>query len=498
MKEIVNKRTLTSKSFDLGGGKKQYDFFLKHVHFEDNGKMEEIDTTLVDVGNGFRTQKTKYGLSIDKQLALKSPFEWGLEGLVFGLFPRGLRWGDKTVVFQDTADVPATIEGNDVVYINGLGQGHDLILRPDRTGLKKIVRINEPLDIKEGNEYLEVGFEIVVPEGAEIWYQDSANEPAVQLIRNELFVLDQERLRLEKVEKKYAEARAIHQQQLAKESQLHDAMLSLWDKSTDKRFLGEFQIRLGEKMYGRPVCVWDSVGKTKKVDVELRNRNGKLYLTKLIPVSFLQSAHYPIYTDTVTDYVAGSGDGNIEATDATWATVRGATTGSASSAGNPITVEASTGYIINRVFIPVDTSGIADTDNVDSCVLDAYWQATGSDGDTTSVHLVQTSQASTSTLADADYDNLTFTSGGSETLSGLAESARDTITFNATGLTWISKTGFTKIGLVNSRDFNNSAPTGSNIQQLRSTEGSDDEKLTITTTAAVTVTGGGLLLMGMA
>ena len=69
MKEILSKRRLTSKAFDLGGGKTQHEFNSTHIHYDNAGKLEDIDLTLVSTPTGFEMKKASYGFEVDVELA---------------------------------------------------------------------------------------------------------------------------------------------------------------------------------------------------------------------------------------------------------------------------------------------------------------------------------------------------------------------------------------------------------------------------------------------
>lgn len=159
-------------------------------------------------------------------------------------------------------------------------------------------------------------------------------------------------------------------------------------------------------------------------------------------------------------------DGYVTASDASWATVRGAISGtandSATQTGSEIQASLFSGtYYIGRGFFLFDTAGlIPDGDTITSATFSQYGVSSTSDADSTTFEVVQTSPASDTALASGDYNNLTFTSGGSRALSSAA--GYRNIALNSTGLTWINKTGITKLGLIIGLDLSNTAPTGLN------------------------------------
>lgn len=504
MQEVLGQRTLTSKTFALGNGEFRLDSHIDHIHYDDGVTLQEIDTTIVpSKDGGFEVSKAGFDVTFDPLLSAKSPFIFDNEGQKMGLFPRGLRWADGTVISQDLTGVSGKTNGSVIEYPGAFGS-HDLLFEVIKTGVRKIVRINSLLN--GGTGVLEVGFEIIAPAGFEVWYTDPANQKLVEDIRQKLSALDKERLRLEKEEKKFDEARAIFEQQKQLELDLHDAALSKWDMMTDTTFAGEFQVRVGGvKTYFRAPTAWDSGRSRWQISVQLRKRNGKYYLAKLIPIEILKEAVYPLMTDTTTSFYAGAGDGRVQYTGAAaWSTARDAATGTFANytdaedyVGGFTHYNGST-YSVVRGFLPTDTSALTSGATISSATLN-IWPTDKADTNTTRMEVIQTSQASTSSLATSDFSAVTFTSGGNINISSVSTGSYNTITLNATGLTWISKTGFTKIGGVNGRDYDNSAPTGLNYVYgyfSEQTSTTNDPYLSVTYTVAA-ATSPNLLLLGV-
>lgn len=191
---------------------------------------------------------------------------------------------------------------------------------------------------------------------------------------------------------------------------------------------------------------------------------------------------------TSTFFSNASGDGQVIANNATWATVRGATTGTAAAGGTnsgsdaPRSILFSAVYYIGRCFLPFDTSAIPDGDTISSATFSLYFNSF-SGTESTTLEVVQTSQASNTALANGDYDNLTFTSGGSISYPTATAGYKD-ITLNATGLSWISKTGYTKLGAITGFDLNNSAPTAIRQGSVDYANGTNAPKLVVEHAAA--------------
>lgn len=124
-------------------------------------------------------------------------------------------------------------------------------------------------------------------------------------------------------------------------------------------------------------------------------------------------------------------------------------------------------WVISRGFLPFDTSALPDDAEITAATLYLYRDdSTGeamASADAADLDLVQSSQASGTELVVGDYDTLGTTVTGSKVLSATSDLTYFSIVLDATGLTWISKTGYTKLGIRISRDTDNSAPTGNNV-----------------------------------
>lgn len=166
------------------------------------------------------------------------------------------------------------------------------------------------------------------------------------------------------------------------------------------------------------------------------------------------------YTFTAT----ATGTGYSGAWNDTWSTARGFADGlNTSSNTSPIVYAgkyaSSPLYQIYRGFTNFDTSSIGDAETILSAQV-RFGASVAFNVDTTSLHLVAGTQASLTTLANADYDQAGATSFGSINLSAI--DGTDVITLNSSGLAHISKTGSTKFAFRIGTDLDNSTPTGKN------------------------------------
>lgn len=118
-------------------------------------------------------------------------------------------------------------------------------------------------------------------------------------------------------------------------------------------------------------------------------------------------------------------------------------------------------YDLERAFLPFDTSSLPDNAIIESAKLKLYVTDKDSgaciEGDKLCV--VQTSQASVTSLSTDDFNEVGDVKGGEISLSSIQPYEYIEIQLNESALNWISKSGWTKIGLRYESDINESAPT---------------------------------------
>jgi len=117
------------------------------------------------------------------------------------------------------------------------------------------------------------------------------------------------------------------------------------------------------------------------------------------------------------------------------------------------------GYLgIRRAFFPIDTSGIPDDSVIISAKLGIYVTSAGdaANDEYSYFALVKTDQANTDKLENADIDNIGEENGGERRCANILKEQYNELELNASGLDWISKTGYTKLGLREGHDLENS------------------------------------------
>ena len=171
-----------------------------------------------------------------------------------------------------------------------------------------------------------------------------------------------------------------------------------------------------------------------------------------------------------TFYLNAGGSGSRRSDASPYSTVHDATTMTNDGYGADDAYTENEAYSstfqIGRSFLSFDTSALPDNAVIESAVLRLYPVGTTRSGDGASCVIVQSTQASETSLVDGDWDQLGTVSGGSLAYSSMAAGAYREISLNATGLSWINKTGFTKLGIRDSGDISNTVPSAGTYNSL--------------------------------
>lgn len=307
-------------------------------------------------------------------------------------------------------------------------------------------------------------------------------------------------------------------------------------------------LTLNTRFYSQPTFAQDVDGSWRYLEyattTEQAFRARDVTLWKALTELVVRTA----YADTLSPF-SGAGDGHVSNSTSddtggasppvcTWSTARTAATGNVSSPSattlsvgssydyqyEPLTIGTCT-ITISRGFLPFDTSALGTDATISAVTLSAYVASVDNgDNDGNDYITVSTStQATHSTLVDADYDTagpLTMNtaseavdSGQRKDLTSISTSAYLTFTFNSAGITAIKKsgetatcsasTGITCIALREGHDANNdpvatAAFSVVSFSASETTGTAQDPYLTITYTAPASTVGprGSLKLTG--
>lgn len=199
----------------------------------------------------------------------------------------------------------------------------------------------------------------------------------------------------------------------------------------------------------------------------------------LLHYTDIKKYDYPTIYLTLNSFTSFSGcDGNIWNGNANFATAVALTTGNASlSSTSEVTrVWNSSGtYYIDRNFFSFLTSSIGSDKTIlqSSFYLFAdtiQWSGGG-------IALVQSTASSGNTLVSGDFDNLGTTEGYTRVV--YTTTGQKEFVLNATGISWVSKTGYTKLATRYSNDIDGTYITDGGVVWRMSEYGGFDPRLTV-------------------
>ena len=420
--EQINKRTRNSKTYLIGWNKDNKEaykgnFYPGEIHYfnKNTAQFEDIDTTLVDHFDGWTMDKAAYSVSILSEL--KDDFvEFENQGqeLNFSLISY-----PKTVVNASKTIFDAQWSNKQVIYKDALEKDIDIAISLNNEALIKEAVINniESLGDLTGKEYYEIQFKLTSNNNIDIKAGDKLLSKVGVITTSE---------KVEIIDNKGITS-------------------YIWN----------------------PVARDSSneINNSVNIDIEYKLTPDGIILIKKLPVEWLKQAKYPIRTDATVSYFAGTGDGYVGnyPSDTNWDNVHDASTGT--SAGYTETYydyslylyKGGDSYAINRVFFPVDTSGLPDTAVISSSTM-YFYVTTKEQVHNDNIDLVETTQA-TSSLTTADFDEVNSVEGGTTAYSNITINQYNSIALNSTAKSWISKTGWTKLGLRYSKDTDDIEPT---------------------------------------
>ena len=446
--ELTKLRGYTSRTFDNGDGSRTAEIHTGHIHYKDyQGDFQPVNFTLEDKGTYWQMVKANHKLYIAKDfdapqlLRYDNKYEGANHTLYFE--PHSLQWVHKTthdrVLIKAAQSVTGTIitsiTGYSVVYENAFGNNVDFVIEGRRHGFRKYVRFNtKPTLSPPSADYIPVLLMKYEGTGLTVKAKDS-----VLNWDNDSYYESEEGFELSEVNPQL------------------------------KTFIGKSYIE-------------DADEKRQKVKLFWERRNTVLWQAKVLPKDFLNNATYPVTADAPF-YAIEAGDGAVlvEDTGENWNTVHDRATGTGAGAAGPksnIIVKDDTsgtgGVNIFRCFVPFDTSGLPDAATITATTLGIYvdFASAGDDDAEAYIAVVETFQAATNALVVGDYEDCGSENGvggeaknpnieeGSDqiTISGISAPEWVTFTFNATGRSWVSKTGDTKIGLREGHDLDETKP----------------------------------------
>jgi hypothetical protein len=265
------------------------------------------------------------------------------------------------------------------------------------------------------------------------------------------------------------------------------------DLNTDSDFTEPAQMEIGGSVI-RAFYMWDhelqNNPRKKPIRVQLLTGGPHLRLRKHIRANFFNQATGEVFTDTQFDVDANGGDGNLVKANANYNTAHDAVSSDSSDdAGNfayPLTNwAAGPVYTIYRTAYPIDTQTLPAGATISAATFYVYAHGAATDTDTTYMQVVETFTAGTASLVVGDYEDIGSDNGTAGrakepsievgcdtnvTLASISGAGWESWPLNATGLGWIVKAGYTKLGLRIGLDLSETAPTGVNRVFIHSSE----------------------------
>ncbi len=406
---------------------------------------------------------------------------------------------------MDVEDVVGTIEKPDTISYLGAYPFGDLLYcvyhgRAPR--LQKLVRINS---VPQGNGDLRLVFRIQ-NDNADIAFPYESSDSKKVLLEAELADLVKRNDNLKAFFNRQFELIDLNKKEFKQKEVLQRGLSFRKKSASGKRGVGF-----------KPFRVWDSSGRTQFIDVQVEQKIGYIELTKIIPRSFLNSATFPVFTDTTSTFYPNadpestSVDGYVYrgfAANETWATIRA---GAGSAAGDNDTVIygayfgcSATLNQFNSLIRSIElfdtssigagsvvsssTNSIYVSDKLDNTISSPNWNVYGA-----------TPNSNTS-LVSGDYSQTGTTEfSSSKSYADTSTSSYSDFILNSSGLSSISVTGITKLSTKNANyDVGGVQPfwviSESSYIILNSAETSgtsSDPKLVVT--FSLPVVGGGFL-----
>ncbi len=463
MQEIRNKRTLNAKTFQTETpGVFKHRAHIGHIHYENKLGLGDGEKGLRGIDHVLQWDEERKGWTFSFH-----NFHPLIPATAGGWAQFRDLYDGKDQTLQMRAVVDADVPGvlvkpedaekygmaencagaNFVIYENAFGEGIDLIYGFTRSSLRKLIRIRDGHRPTEPRNF---DFEVKFPK--EKVFRGKGKEIAYEL-------------QIDKAPKEF---------------------------DTEKELLmGEDQGD-GREWFThiRPFYIWNTDRGDYKKELILTDFvkiGQKKYFRKKFNPNQVADWTGDIFTDASASYYTGAGDGHVERTSIwEWPSVHDATSGSTARPTETFfhinTYRGSYwDFNIYRVFLPIDTSALGSGVTITAADFKfyQYWNANTNgdgDGDDKICLIAGTTQASTSTLVNNDFDNcgsIDNPTEGTDTGSRLDwptqmknSNGWKTLTMNATGIAAIDGEGITKLGIRELHDCLDSQLTvdGANIQ----------------------------------
>jgi len=197
---------------------------------------------------------------------------------------------------------------------------------------------------------------------------------------------------------------------------------------------------------------------------------------KQVMASDMAKAVYPVTIDPTEVYVTSASDGYAHAVDpvayaTAWIQVNADDVSSGGAVSYFGQLKSGGSYNIYRAYLYFDTSAIPDSASITAANVSIYGSG---DLTTTDFNMTITNGQPTyphDPLVVGDYDKTNYSGiGGSLNTSSFITTGYTNISLNASGISWISLVGTTKLTLRSQKDIDGTAPTGSEYLEFSAYE----------------------------
>lgn len=177
-----------------------------------------------------------------------------------------------------------------------------------------------------------------------------------------------------------------------------------------------------------------------------------------------------VYPDPNPETVTVDGHADFDFSSVPWGTMRVATIAAAAS-DTSSTIQQYVGnynngvdnYWLYRSFVLFDSSILGAGALISAATFSGYCTTKVDDdlslGSSKSIRLVQTTPASNTAITTDDFEQTGTTAGATDkTVASFSTAAYNDFALNATGISWISPIGITKLGMRHTADIDNTTP----------------------------------------
>lgn len=433
--ELINERTATSKKFISRSGTDTlytYRMFAIPVHYKnpETNNFDDIDSHLVSGDDAFSVDKAPYHARLSKKDA-DALITFSHDGATFTIdTPLAQNGKRASAMSADRAKiVNPQIPQNDhrVMYPDLLGSGINLDVTTlnDRLIKEVVIQNRGALGDLSGKDYFEIPFDVTSSEPVTLTSDGNTLASGTPMTSSSTVVITG---------------------------------------------------ASGAVTYIFPPQMSDANDLHAPIDIVYTVTSTGFRMVKRLPVSLLDHANYPVRADATYSVNPAVGDGTVYNIDTTWALAHDTMTGSNRGSlpdgwyfSLEIDQTSTTDYRIHRGFLPFNTSVIPDDATIATATLNIWPAGRSLHGDSHDFLAVvgPTTQQSMTWLYGSDYASDGATTSPTELSGTHAVSSTywpDTATtsfafpLNATGLSTISKTGYTKLGVREGHDIDNVAP----------------------------------------